>query len=258
MILTADIGNSTTALALFDETGTLTARSVFSTDSHATRDQYAIQLCAFLMLHQMDQSRITGGIVASVVPPATAALAEAVERLTGKPPLIVGAGIKTGLNIRSDLHVQLGADIVACCVGALAKYPSPLIVVDFGTAITFSVLRGNTYEGCVIAPGVRVAMDALSRQAAELPHISLTEPATLLGRNTVDAMRSGVVYGNASLVDGMLERLEEAVGQAANPVATGSYAADIVPHCRHAIRQDPDLLLDGLCLLYRKNTKNKL
>ncbi len=254
MVLITDIGNTTTTIALYDEGGRLTVRSTLSTDAHATMDQYAIQLFSMSQLYRMDRQRITGGIIASVVPPVTAAMAGAMERLIGKPPLIVGAGIRTGLNIRSDMHAQLGADIVAYCVGAIAKYPSPLIVVDMGTAITFSVLRGNTYEGCVIAPGVRVGLEALSRQAAELPHISLTRPASLLGRNTVDAMQAGALYGNASLVDGMIQRLEEATEPAAAVVATGSCADDVIPYCRRAIRRDPDLLLDGLYLLYQKNT----
>mgnify|MGYP004509664601 CR=1 FL=1 len=257
MVLTADIGNSTTTIALFEDGGKLAVRSTFSTDSHATRDQYAIQLFSIFQLYRIDSRQITGGIVASVVPPVTAALSGAIEQLVGKPPLIVGTGIRTGLNIRSDMHAQLGADIVAYCVGAIAKYPSPIIVVDLGTAITFSVLCGNIYEGCVIAPGVRVALEALSQQAAELPYISLSEPTSLLGHNTVDAMKAGALYGNASLVDGMLDRIEEHMQRACTVVATGTCADDIVPYCRRSILRDPDLLLDGLYLLYQKNSEIK-
>lgn len=258
MILTADIGNSTTTLALFEEGGELALRSTYSTDPHATQDQFILQLFSMLQLYHVEPIQIKGGIIASVVPPITTALAQAIEKLIGKPPLIVGAGIRTGLDIRSDMHAQLGADIVAYCVGAITMYDkcsSPVIVVDLGTAVTFSVLRGNVYEGCVIAPGVRVGLEALSRQAAELPHISLAPPTSLLGHNTVDAMQSGVIYGNASLVDGMLTRLEEELGAAAAIVATGNYAADIVPYCLHTIKQDPDLLLKGLYLLYKKNSE---
>ncbi|MDD5938370.1 MAG: type III pantothenate kinase [Clostridiales bacterium] len=257
MILTADIGNSTTTLALFNGEGRLVFRSSFSTDPHATQDQFAIQLFSVFQLYQVDLRQVTGGIIASVVPPVTEALSAAVTRLMGKPPLVVGTGIRTGLNIRADLHTQLGADIVAYCVGAVAKYPSPVIVVDLGTAITFSVLRGNVYAGCVIAPGVRVGLEALSKQAAELPHISLAKPGNILGRNTVDAMRAGAVYGNACLVDGMIARLEEATEPAVAIVATGSYVDDVVPYCRRSIIRDPDLLLEGLYLLYQKNTEGK-
>lgn len=253
MVLTADIGNTFTTIALFDPNGQLTLRSTFSTDAHATQDQYAIQLFSILQLYQVEQGQITGGIIASVVPSATAPLAGAVERLIAKKPLVVGAGIRTGLDIRADMHAQLGADIVAYCVEASAKYPGPVIVVDFGTAITFSLLKGNIYEGCIICPGVQVSMEALSLQAAELPHISLSEPATLLGHNTVDAMRSGGLYGSASLVDGILDRLEATAGPVTSVVATGSYAGDVVRYCRRTIIQDPDLLLNGLRRLYEKN-----
>jgi len=256
MILTVDIGNSVTTLALFSEEGCLTMRSSFSTNVRVTQDQYAIQLMSVFQLYHVDAGQITGGIIASVVPAATAALTGAMERLMGVPPLVVGAGIRTGLDIRADMHAQIGADIVAYCVGAAAKYPSPVIVVDLGTATTFSVLQGNVYAGCIIAPGVRVGLEALSRQAAELPHVSVSKPAGLLGHNTEDAMRSGVVYGNAGLVDGMLSRLEE-LYPAATVVSTGSYVDDIIPYCTKPIVSDPDLLLDGLFMLYRKNIEGK-
>lgn len=258
MILTADIGNLTTTLALFENRENkkrIALRSSFATTPHATADQYAIQLVSILQLYGVEVSSVTGGIVASVVPSVTAALAGAIERLTGRPPLIVGAGLRTGLNIKADMHNQLGADIVATCVAAAEQYPSPVIVVDFGTAVTFSVLRGNVYEGCAIAPGVRVSLEALSGRAAALPNISLGRPADILGHNTVDAMRAGAVYGSASMVDGMLERLEESIQPAAAVVATGAGMDDIVPYCRRRILKDPDLLLHGLYLLYQKNAK---
>jgi len=257
MVLTADIGNSTTTFALFDGARRLTVRSSFSTDPHATADQYAIELFSVFQLYHVDAHTITGGILASVVPSATAALADAVQRLIGRPPLIVGAGVRTGLNIRADMHTQLGADIVATCVAAVERYPSPVIVIDFGTAVTFSVLRGNVYEGCAIVPGVRVSLEALSVRAAELPHISLTRPAGILGRNTVDAMRAGSVYGSASMVDGMIGRLEEATEPAAAVVATGAGVDDILPYCRREIIRNLDLLLEGLWLLYQKNTQDR-
>lgn len=257
MILAADIGNSTITLALFDDRGNLAMRSNFSTDPHATQDQFAILLFSTFQLYHVDARQITGGIIASVVPPVTAAMSRAFERIMGRPPMIVGAGIRTGLNIRSDMHAQMGADIVACCIGAIARYPSPVIVLDLSTAVTFSFLRGNTCEGCVIAPGVRVALEALSKQAAELPHISLAEPTAILGRNTEDAMRSGAIYGNASLIDGMIARLEEAVEPAAAVVATGNFADEVIPFCKREIIQDPDLLLNGLFLLYQKNTESR-
>lgn len=171
--------------------------------------------------------------------------------------MLMGPGVKTGLNIRSDIHTQMGTDIVACSVAAIAKYPGPIILVDMGTAIAMSVLVGNTYEGCVLLPGVTVALEALSNQAAELPHISIEPPASILGRNTVDAMRAGAVYGNASMVDGMIERLEEVSGSAATIVGTGEAGAEILQYCKRKITYDANLLLDGLYLIYKKSTGQK-
>lgn len=257
MVLAIDVGNSITAVGLFAADGTLVFRSDLTTGKRNTRDQCAISLLDVFRLYRVDVGTVKGTIVSSVVPALTGALCEAVELLTGKAPMLMGPGVKTGLNIKSDLHTQMGTDIVAYSVGAIAKYPTPLIVVEMGTAITMSVLLGNVYEGCVIMPGVRVALDALSDRAAELPHISIQAPPSILGHNTVDAMRSGVVFGNASMVDGMIERLEAASMPAAAVVGTGHAAPEIFKHCKRDIIYDPDLLLGGLYLIYQKNTAGK-
>ena len=254
MVLAIDVGNSVTALGLFGPDGRLIFRSDLTTLAQSTRDQYAICLLDVFRLYGADIGAVTGAIVSSVVPAATAALCQAVERLTGKPPLLMGPGVRTGLNIKSDLHTQLGSDIVAYSVGAAAKYPTPLIVVEMGTAVAMSLLNGNVYEGCVIMPGVRVSLDALSDRAASLPRISVDPPASILGHNSVDAMRSGAVYGYASMVDGMIDRLEEASAPAACVVATGSAGAEILQFCKRKIIYDPDLLLCGLYLIHQKNT----
>ena len=207
-------------------------------------------------LYGEDVRSVEGAILSCVVPPLEASMVSAVEFLTGKRPLVVGPGIKTGLNIRSDLHNQLGSDIVASSVAALHRYPSPVIVVDLGTATTFSLLRGGVYEGCAILPGVRLGLDALADRTAELPHISIETPPSPLGRNTIDAMRSGVVYGNAGMVDRMIDRFEQACGEPVKVVvATGGNAPLILPHCARQITFDPNLLLDGLYLIYKKNVE---
>ena len=257
MVLVIDVGNSVTALGLFALDGTLVFRSDLTTPVQSSRDQYAICLLDVFRLYRADIGAVTGAIVSSVVPSATGALCQAVELLTGKPPLLMGPGVRTGLNIKSDLHTQLGSDIVAYSVGAAAKYPTPQIVVEMGTAVTMSVLNGNVYEGCVIMPGVRVALDALSDRAASLPRISVQPPASILGHNSVDAMRSGAVYGYASMVDGMIDRLEEASAPAACVVCTGSAGAEILKFCKRKIIYDPDLLLCGLYLIHQKNTAPK-
>lgn len=257
MVLAIDVGNSITAVGLFAADGTLVFRSDLATGKRNTRDQCAVSLLDVFRLYHADIGGVTGAIVSSVVPSVTSAICGAVELLCGKAPMLMGPGVRTGLNIKSDIHTQMGTDIVAYSVGAAAKYPTPLIVVEMGTAITMSVLLDNVYEGCVIMPGVRVALDALSDRAAELPHISIQAPPSILGHNTVDAMRAGVVYGNASMVDGMIERLEAASAPAATVVGTGLAAPEILKHCKREIIYDPDLLLSGLYLIYQKNTVGK-
>ena len=242
LVLAIDIGNSSVTVGLFDPNGALRFRSDLTTEKGATRDRCAVTLLDVFRLYRADIGQVTGAIISSVVPPITAAMCEAVEFLTGRTPLLMGPGIKTGLNIKSDIHAQLGTDIVATSVAAIAKYPGPIIIVDMGTATTMSLLVGNTYEGCIILPGVQV---------------SIMPPLSILGHNTVDAMRSGVVYGNASMVDGMIERLEEASAPAATVVGTGMAAPEILTYCKRTILYDADLLLNGLYLLYKKNTGGK-
>ena len=255
MILAVDMGNSVTTGGMFSEEGKLRFRSELPTVKGGTQDQYAIQLLDVFRLHRCSAEDVTGAILSSVVPPATAALCGAVRFLTGKAPMVMGPGVRTGLNIKSDLHAQLGSDIVAFSIAAAEHYPSPLIVIDMGTAVTMSLLRGNVYEGCIIMPGVCLSVEALSQEAAELPHISIQAPAALLGHNTVDAMRSGVVYGSASMIDGMIDRVEEVNGgPVAAVVATGSNAPEVLHYCKHTIVYDADLILHGLYLIYRKNT----
>lgn len=257
MVLAVDIGNSTTSVGLFDRDGALVFRSRLATSRNATCDQCAISLMGLFSLYRADIGSVSGAMISSVVPSVTANMCVAVERLSGKAPLLMGPGVKTGLNIKSDIHNQMGSDIVAYSVAAISHYPTPLIVIDMGTAVAMSYLQGNTYEGCIIMPGVRVALEALSERAAALPHISIELPSSIFGHNTVDAMCSGIVYGYASMIDGMIGRLEEASAPAATVVATGGSAPEILKYCRRQILYDADLLLRGLYLIYRKNTDGR-
>ncbi len=257
MILAADIGNSTMTIGLYDLEGRLRFKGGLKTDKNKTRDQIAIDFLDMFQLYRADIGSVTGAIVSSVVPPMTAATVAAVRQLTGVTPLSVGPGIKTGMNILAEIHNQLGADIVASSVAAQQKYPSPIIVIDMGTATTMSYLGRSTYEGCVIIPGVRIAVEALSARAASLPHISIEEPPSVLGRSTVDAMRSGVLYGTAGMIDSMIARMEEAAQPAATVVMTGGNAELIRHYCRREIVYDPDLIMDGLYHLYQKNQPHR-
>ena len=257
MILTTDIGNTTMTIGLFTPEGQLEFRGSLKTDKNKTRDQIAVDFLDMFRLNGGDIHQVTGAIVSSVVPPMTAAAAGAIRRLAGVTPMVLGPGLKTGMNILAEIHNQLGSDIVASSVSALQKYPAPIIVIDMGTATTLSYLGKNTYEGCVIMPGVRIAVEALSGRAAELPHISIEDPLTVMGRGTIDAMRAGVVYGNAGMIDSIIERMEAAAKPAATIVMTGGNADLILKHCRHKIIYDENLLIDGLFYLYQKNRRRR-
>ena len=257
MILTIDIGNTAITMGLFTPEGRLQFRGSLKTDKNKTRDQIAIDLLDMFHLYRSDLQGITGAVISSVVPPMTSSMAGAVEQLSGVRPMIVGPGVKTGMNILAEIHNQLGADIVASSVAAIQKYPQPIIVIDMGTAPTFSSLSESTYKGCVIIPGVRIAVEALSGRAAELPHISLEQPPSIFGRSTIDAMRSGVLYGNAAMIDGMIQRMEAEAKPVATVVMTGGNAEMIQPHCKRKILIDENLLLDGLYYLYQKNHERR-
>ncbi|HEX2938411.1 MAG TPA: type III pantothenate kinase [Ruminiclostridium sp.] len=253
MVLTIDIGNTNIVLGEW-EGDKLKFVSRIETDKSMTADSYAVRLKNILELYGVQYEKIEGSIVSSVVPQVTGSVVYAVGRLTGKKPLIVGPGIKTGLNIRIDNPAELGSDIVADAVAALSKYPKPIIIFDMGTATTISVID---VEGCflggAIFPGVRTGFDALSQNASLLPHIGLEAPRDVIGRNTDECMKSGAVFGTASMIDGISERIEERLGQKATIVATGGNSKDIIPYCRSKIVYDGNLLLEGLIRIYRRN-----
>lgn len=256
MILAIDIGNIRTTIALFHDDGTLNFLSELGTDRKLTEDQYAIALLDVFRLYQADTGAVSGAILSSVVPPVTKVCAAAVHRLTGKTALVVGPGVKTGLNIRADVHNQLGSDIVSSAVAATALYPSPVIVVNSHTAVSFSYMNQNTFEGCSIMPGMRIALEALSSNGAQLPYISMGSVESPLGRNTVDSMRAGIIYGYAGAFDRLIEELETAAGTpAATVVITGENFPELFRHCKHSIVYDHDLLVKGLYRIYKKNTE---
>lgn len=256
MILAIDIGNISTTIALFTEDGKLLFQSRLDTDTKMTDDRCAIDLLGVFQLYRADLAAVKGSILSSVVPPITRTYTRTLTRLVGRAPLVVGAGVKTGLNIKAEVHNQLGSDIVASAVAAAALYPTPAIVINSRTAVTFSYLSANTFEGCSIMPGVEIALEALSQNGAQLPQISLDHVNTPLGRNTVDSMRAGLLYGYSGAFDRVIEELELAAGAPANVVvATGSHAPELYRHCRRDIKYDHDLLVKGLYLLYAKNTE---
>lgn len=254
MILTIDIGNSTIAVGGYcgDKLAFL---SHLRTDLLKTADEYAILLQSVLELHRHSPREIGGSIIASVVPALAGPVRRAVSMLSGSDSLVVGPGIKTGLNIRIDDPAQLGTDFVCVSVAAIHKYACPLIVFEMDTATTIAAINKNKqFIGGSILPGVKISLDALAQRTAQLTQISLDQPpASVVGKNTADAMRSGVLFGSACMVDGMIARYQQELGERLTVIATGGLAQPILPLCRHKILYDQHLTLDGLRLLYEKN-----
>lgn len=253
MVLAVDIGNTNIVIGCFsDRKVTLTFR--LATDRDATELEYALQIRKALTQEGIDPKGFEGGILSSVVPSITGILAEAVKILTGKYPLIVGQGLKTGLQIAVENPQLLGNDRVTDAVAAAELYPTPVIIVDMGTATTISVVdEKKRFVGGAIMPGVYTALNSLSGKAAQLPHISLDKPKKAIGRNTVDAMRSGILYGTAGSVDALIRRIRAELGGKCTVVCTGGLSRVITPLCEEQVILDEDLLLKGLMLLYEKN-----
>lgn len=257
MILAIDIGNTNIVLGCIKSDDIcFTAR--ISTDRRRTSDQYAAEIKMILELYNVDLSKVKGCIISSVVPPVLNYVKEAVMLIAGVEPIVVGPGLKTGLNILMDNPAQVGSDRIVNAVAALSMYEPPIIVVDMGTATTLCVIdKYKNYIGGAIIPGVNVSLNALSANTAQLPSISLEEPKRPIGKNTIESMRSGVVLGTASMLDGMIKRFEDELGQEAVKLATGGLSKFIIPHCEKKIIYDENLLLKGLNILYYSASKRK-
>lgn len=253
MILAIDVGNTNIVLGGVEDNKIL-FEARLQTDATKTSDQYCIELKILLDAYQIRPERIEGGIIASVVPRVLNSMQTAVKKLTGQKCLVVGPGLKTGLDIRLENPDQTGADLVAGCVAALREYQPPLVVIDMGTATTMTVLNKNgALVGGCICPGVKTSMDALTERTALLPGLQLDQPKRVIGRNTIDCMRSGIMLGNACMLDGMVERMEQELGSRATVVVTGGVAKYLVPLCKRQMIYDKDLLLKGLNYLYWDN-----
>ena len=255
MILAIDIGNSNIVIGCI-ENGAIQNETRIATDLVKTSDQYCFDLKNMLSLSNVPVSRLEDVIISSVVPPVLNSMRTAVLKLTGKKPFVVGPGIKTGLNILLDNPQQVGSDLIVAAVAALREYKPPLILIDMGTATTISVInKDRAYLGGCICPGVRISAEALSSRAALLPGINLDQPRRAIGKNTTDCMRSGIMLGAACMLDGMVERMEQELGERATVVATGGIARFVLPMCRREIAYDRNLLLKGLAVLYQMNRK---
>ena len=255
MILTIDVGNSNIVISSV-EGEKIIFEGRIRTDATKTSDEYSMDIKSLLDINGIDFRAIEGCIIASVVPQVLNSIQTAVKKLTGKQSLVVGPGLKTGLNIKIENPSQTGADLVVGCVAALREHKPPMIVVDMGTATTMVVLdeTGALIGGC-ICPGVKISMEALTGKTALLPGLQLDQPKRAIGRNTIDCMRSGIMMGNACMLDGMIERMEAELGQKTTVIATGGIAKFITPLCKTPMIYDKDLIIKGLAALYRDNKR---
>lgn len=253
MILAIDIGNTNIVIGCIEDNRILFVERLY-TDVKKSELEYAISIKNVLEIYEADRSRIKGGIISSVVPPVTGTIRNAAAKVIGKDLLVVGPGVKTGLDIRIDNPAQLGPGLVVGAVAGIEEYGSPLVIIDIGTATAFTVVNEKRQViGGMILPGVGVALDSLISRTSQLPKISLEPPKKLIGSNTVDCMKSGVLYGSASCIDGMIGRIREELKTSPKVVATGGMAKYIINYCREDIQTDDALLLKGLNLIYRRN-----
>ncbi len=255
MLLVADVGNSHMVLGLFEGTE-IRGRWRVVTANYRTGDELHILLTMLMQGIGLEPRQITGCCVSSVVPQLNQALQQVSEDAFGLQPLMVGPGIKTGLVLQCDNPKEVGADRIVNAVGALAEYDGPLIVIDFGTATTFDAVsaRGE-WQGGVIVPGVQLSADALFEHCAKLPRVEIVTPARVIGKDTVANIRAGLTYGYADLVDGLVRRMSEEMGEKPTTVATGGLAKTIAQAASRIDVVDSLLTLKGLRVVYEKNMR---
>ncbi len=255
MTLAVDIGNTNIVIGGFVQNEFQFIERI-STNRQATTLEFSVSIRTILQLHAVDASAIDGAILSSVVPSLTTVLSHAVQKTVQVTPLIVSPGIKTGLSICVEHPEQVGSDRVVDAVAAAAAYPLPVLVIDMGTATTCSVIDAqHRFLGGIIMAGMQTSLDALVTRTSQLPKISFDPPKQMIGTNTIDCIKSGLLYGTASCLDGIITRTEEALGTPVTTVITGGLAHLVLPYCKQTLHYDPDLLLNGLILLYQANRK---
>ncbi len=253
MVLAIDIGNSNITLGGF-QGDILTFSANISTDTTATEDEYAIKILNILNLYGIDKNEINGAILASVVPQLNAAVINAVKFTLNVETLTVGPGVKTGISIQCDTPSSVGADLICASVAVNFIYGSPALIIDLGTATKMTVInKKGAFIGTSIMPGVEMGLNALANGTAQLPKVSLDAPDSVIAKNTVDCMKSGMIYGNASMIDGMVSRIKDELGEELSVYITGGYAPIILPYCKEKMTWDKDIVLKGLNLIYKRN-----
>ena len=253
MVLAIDIGNTHILLGCFEDRKILFTE-LLSTDRSYTDLEYASLIKSALEFNVASFEDIEGAIISSVVPSVTGTIKTAVERFANVSPIVVGPGVKSGLKIRIDNPAQLGSDLVVSAVAGIKEYGVPQINIYMGTATAFSLIDSEkNYLGTSIGAGMGIAAEALSSKTSQLPNIAFETPKKVIGTNTVDSMKSGLICQNAALIDGMIERIEEEYGEECVIVATGRYSSLVTPLCKHKIICDKELILKGLIEVYYKN-----
>ncbi len=256
MLLAVDIGNTNIVFGCVNEKDEVVLFERISTNHNATAAEYAVLIRTILEMNSFDVSDIDDAIMSSVVPSVTNTVKEAIRKLFGVDVMIAGPGVKTGLNILIDNPAQLGSDQAVDAVAAINEYPVPLIIIDMGTATTLSVVDSKkNYRGGLILTGMKVAADALTARTAQLPKVNFEVPPHVIGTNTIDCLKSGILYSNASALDGIIDRIEEELGEKCTAVATGGLSELVVPLCKRKVILDNNLLIKGLAIIYRKNKK---
>ncbi len=255
MLLAVDIGNTHVVIAAM-RGSSVHYKARLAADKLKTEYEYAVSIKELLRLGGIEPGDIEGCCLSSVSPVLTESVSGAVRLITGKVPMTVGAGLKTGLNIRIDNPSECGADLVTAAVGALKSFKPPMIIIDMGTATTLSAIDKNgAFVGGAIAPGLITSVEALSEKTALLPSVGLNTPASAIGKNTADCMRSGAILGAAGMIDGLVERMCAELEGSVTLVATGGIAKIVIPNCSHKITVSEDLVFEGLAAIYERNRR---
>lgn len=253
MILAIDMGNTNITLGAYKENKLIFVSRLY-TQRKKSADEFAINILDIFNLYGVSPKDFTDAILSSVVPELTGIISKAVMLTIGKEPLLVGKDCNGNLKVEILPVEQLGADLICGCVGAISKYPLPCLVIDMGTATKILAIdKSGYFVGCIISPGVKISLDALTSGAALLPSVNFTKPQKVVGTNTTECMQSGSVYGTASMIDGLISRMTKELSfEKPTLVSTGGYSKGIIPCCENEIIYDENLLLDGLKIIYDK------
>ena len=259
MLLVFDAGNTNIVLGLYEGDILIDSWRI-ATDENKSSDEYAILIRQLFQLVDKDPKDVTDAILSSVVPNITYSLEHSIRKLFNINPLIVGPGIKTGMDIKYDNPKQVGADRIVNGVAAYEKYGGPLIVVDFGTATTFcAISKAGEYLGGSIVPGIKISSDALFQRAAKLPRVELTKPGRVICKNTVNSIQAGIIYGYVGIVEYIIKKMTgELKGHNVKAVATGGLASLIASETKYIDVVDRTITLEGLKIIYERNKEDRI